>query len=101
MVESGAKPCIGTVAGFTSGRKCQGFVIWRNCPLEVSRVARKAGSGEAGELARSLASVAVHAFQHRVSAKQWEAIFMILQLLCLDAPAFDRVAFLASRAELP
>jgi len=101
VVEFRAKPGIGAVTGFAGRREPRSFVIRRDRPLEVGRVAGKAGGGEAGELARGLAFVAVHALEHRVGAEKWEAIRMLLQPLRLDAPSFYRVAILTFGAELP
>jgi len=100
MIEFGAEPGVGTVAGLAGGRKVEGFVIRLGRSLIIGRVARKTCSGESDELPHGLALVAIRTFQHCVSAKQRKPVVVLFQLLGSNVPTLHGVALFAISAKL-
>ena len=63
-------------------------------------MARKALRGQSRELADRSPRMTFRALEHGVRSQQWKPIIVLLDLLRLNFPAFDRVTLVAIRSKL-
>ena len=89
------------MAGFARSGKSRGDMVWIRGCLEVTGVARITLRREPLELSCSRAFMAGFAIHSGMRAHQWKTVFMPADGLNCNVPAFDGMARIAIRTELP